>query len=148
MAFLEPIKPWRYTTGHVEPMNGINKDVCGAKLQPMTVLACPVNWDCLCHLFWTHSITVCVLCSVLFCCHYPTRDPQGRLSLIEQGVTIFTIMHKWPECRKKWKPEPASGCPPSPHPPDPILLPTTYMCHSCYYSHCEKAAQNPAVLAT
>ena len=27
------------TTGHVEPVNGINKDVCGAKLQPMTVLA-------------------------------------------------------------------------------------------------------------
>ena len=32
--------------------------------------------------------------SVLFCCHYPTRDPQGRLSLMEQGVTIFTVIHK------------------------------------------------------
>ena len=26
--------------------------------------------------------------------HYPTRDLQGRLSLMEQGITIFTIIHK------------------------------------------------------
>ena len=30
-----------------------------------------------------------MFCSVLFCFHYPTRDPQARQSLIQQGVTIF-----------------------------------------------------------
>ena len=25
--------------------------------------------------------------------HYPTRDLQGRLSPIEQGVTVFTIIY-------------------------------------------------------
>ena len=31
----------------MEPANGINKDVCGVKLQPMTVSAYPVDFDCL-----------------------------------------------------------------------------------------------------
>ena len=42
MALLEPVKPRRCTTGPVEPVNGINKDVCGAKLQPTSVSAYPV----------------------------------------------------------------------------------------------------------
>ena len=46
-------------------------------------------------------------CSVLFCCHYPTRDPQGRLSLMEQGVDVcqcvsvivfFRSIHKGCTC--------------------------------------------------
>ena len=53
MAIFEPIKPCRCTTGPVEPVNGINKDVCGAKLQPMTVSAFPVDCDLLCHLLDT-----------------------------------------------------------------------------------------------
>ena len=31
-GFLEPDKPRGCTTGSVEPLDGINKDVCGAKL--------------------------------------------------------------------------------------------------------------------
>ena len=37
----------------MEPLNGINKDVCGTKLQPTTVLVYPVDCDCLCHLLNT-----------------------------------------------------------------------------------------------
>ena len=36
--FANPIKPLRYTTGFVEPVNGFNKDMSGARLLPMTVL--------------------------------------------------------------------------------------------------------------
>ena len=40
-------------TGPVEPVNGIDNDVCGAKLQPTADSAYPVDWDCLCHLLNT-----------------------------------------------------------------------------------------------
>ena len=59
MAFFESVKPQRCTTGPVEPLNGINKDVCGAKLQPTTVLAYPVDCDCLYHLLVTHHCCMC-----------------------------------------------------------------------------------------
>ena len=35
-------------------------------------------------------LCACVCLSIYF--HYPTRDLQGSLRLIEQGVTIFTII--------------------------------------------------------
>ena len=61
MTFLQPVKPWRCTTGPVEPVNGINKDVCGTKLQP-TQLSWPILWiETVYVTYWTHSIAVCVL---------------------------------------------------------------------------------------
>ena len=45
----------------VEPVNGINKDVRGAKLQPTTVSAYPVDCDCLCHLPGMGEVHVKVL---------------------------------------------------------------------------------------
>ena len=40
----------------MKPVNGINKDVCDAKLLPTTVLACSVDCVCFCHLLKTqHS---------------------------------------------------------------------------------------------
>ena len=45
MAFVDPAKPQRYTIGSVEPVNGINKDVNGARLLLMTISAYPV--DCM-----------------------------------------------------------------------------------------------------
>ena len=59
-AFLEPVKPSRCTTGPVEPLDGINKGVCGTKLYPTTVSACPVDWDCLCHLLDTQLGCLCL----------------------------------------------------------------------------------------
>ena len=43
----------------MEPVNGI-KDVCGAKLQPMTVSAYPVDCDHLCHLLDTQYCCLCL----------------------------------------------------------------------------------------
>ena len=36
--FTDTVKPTRYTTGCVEPVNNINKDVSGARLLPITDL--------------------------------------------------------------------------------------------------------------
>ena len=52
--FADPVKQQRCTTGPVRPLDGINKDVCGAKLHPMAVFAYPVDCDCWCHLLDTH----------------------------------------------------------------------------------------------
>ena len=43
MAYANPVKPPWCTTGYVGPVNGINKDVTGARLLSTTVLTCPVD---------------------------------------------------------------------------------------------------------
>ena len=71
MAFLEPVKPWWCTTGPMEPVNGINKDVCGAKLHQR--LSQPILWiETICVTYWTHSTAVCVLVEALTCIRLPT----------------------------------------------------------------------------
>ena len=65
------------TIGSVEPLNGINKDVCGAKLrEPTTVSVYPVDCDCLCHLLDTQYITACVLMEALARLRLPTHPPS------------------------------------------------------------------------
>ena len=59
MAFFKAVKQCGHTTGPVEPVNGINKDVCDTKLYPTAVLVYPVDCDCLCHLLDTQ-----------YCCLY------------------------------------------------------------------------------
>ena len=49
-AFASPVKPCRCITRPVEPMNGINKDMCGAELLPTTVSAYPEGCVCFCDL--------------------------------------------------------------------------------------------------
>ena len=41
--FANPVKPLRCTTEPVRPLDGINKDVDGAKLLPMTTSVYPVD---------------------------------------------------------------------------------------------------------
>ena len=41
--FANTLKPPRWTTWSVEPANGFNKDVSGARLLPMMVSTYPVN---------------------------------------------------------------------------------------------------------
>ena len=41
--FADPVKSPRYTVGFLEPVNGINKDVSGARLLPKTVSTYFVN---------------------------------------------------------------------------------------------------------
>ena len=57
--FADPVKSQRYTTGSVEPANGINKDVIGATLLPMIVLTYPIDWVCFCHLLKTQHCCLC-----------------------------------------------------------------------------------------
>ena len=52
--FADLVKQQRCTTEPVRPLDGINKDVCGAKLHPTAVLAHPVDYDCWCHLLDTN----------------------------------------------------------------------------------------------
>ena len=58
-----------WVTGPVEPVNGINKDVCGPKLLPITVSAYPVI-VCLFLLLirdtCTTSTTACLCSNVLY----------------------------------------------------------------------------------
>ena len=42
MTYRQPVKPPRYTTGSVRPVNGINKDMSGARLLQTTVSVYPV----------------------------------------------------------------------------------------------------------
>ena len=55
-----PVKPPWYNTEYVGPVSGTNKDVTDARLLPMIVLTCPVDWVSFCHLLKTHT-AVCVL---------------------------------------------------------------------------------------
>ena len=57
-AFTEGLcQPCKTTEVHYRAggaLDGINKDMCDAKLHPTAVLAYPVDCDCWCHLLDTH----------------------------------------------------------------------------------------------
>ena len=55
----DPIKPPWCNTGSVGPVNGINKDVTGARLLSTTVSTCPVDWVPFCHLLKTQYCRLC-----------------------------------------------------------------------------------------
>ena len=57
--FAVPVRPLKYTTGSLGPVNGINKDVSSIRLLPTTVLTYPMDWVCLCHLHKTKHCWVC-----------------------------------------------------------------------------------------
>ena len=87
--FLKPGKPWKYTTRPVEPVNGINEGVCGAKLFPMSVVAYPVDCDCLCHLLDTHYCCLCLNSSF---------NPPSASHLLPPPPAPFhppTPLYKW-----------------------------------------------------
>ena len=64
--FTDPVKPQKYTTEPLGPLDSVNKDVCGAKVHLTAVLANLVDYDCWCHLLDTHC-----------CC----MSPNGTLNL-------------------------------------------------------------------
>ena len=69
----DSVKPPWCTTGSVGLMNGINKDMTGARLLPTTVSTCAVNWVPFCHL---PKIQYCFLCPYmegLTCLRLPTH---------------------------------------------------------------------------
>ena len=68
-------------------MNGINKYVCGAKLQPTTVLA----YD-FCATYWTHTTAACVLIVALTHLQLPTH-PLSPYPLI-RAIYDITVTVK------------------------------------------------------
>ena len=67
-SFAVPVEPTRCTTGSLGPVSGINKDVSGVRLLPMTVSTYRMDWVCFCHLLNTQQ-----------CCLY--LDGRYNLSL-------------------------------------------------------------------
>ena len=57
--FADPVKPQRCTTEPVRPLNGINKDVGGAKLLLTTTSVYPVDCACICPLQKTQHHCLC-----------------------------------------------------------------------------------------
>ena len=57
--FADPVKPQRCTTEPVRPLDGINKDVGGAKLLLMTTSVYPVDCTCICLLLKTQHHCLC-----------------------------------------------------------------------------------------
>ena len=77
--FTYPVKLWRWTTGPVEPLNGIINDMSGAKLLSMTQMDC-LSLSCrLCPFLshnWRHSTAACVLMKGMACHWLPTFPPK------------------------------------------------------------------------
>ena len=58
--FADPVKPQRCTTEPVRPLDGINKDVGGAKLLQTPTFVYPVDCTCICPLLKTqHHCQLC-----------------------------------------------------------------------------------------
>ena len=55
----DPVESSRCTTGSMGLVNGINKDVSGARLLPMTASTCPVDWVFFYHLLKTQHCCLC-----------------------------------------------------------------------------------------
>ena len=58
------------------PLDGINNNVCSAKLHPMAVLADPVDCDC-----WCRLLDTCCCC----------MSPNGTLN----APLVFTHLRHW-----------------------------------------------------
>ena len=57
--FADPVKPQRYITEPVRPLDGINKGVGGAKLLLTTTSVYPVDCTCICPLLKTQHHCLC-----------------------------------------------------------------------------------------
>ena len=75
--FADPVKPQRCTTETVRPLDGINKDVGGAKLLLTTISVYPVDCTCICPLLKTQHHCLCPngRCNLLSASHPPHHPP-------------------------------------------------------------------------
>ena len=55
----DPVKPPWCNIGSVGPVDGTNKDVTCARLLPMTISTCPVDWVPFCHSLKTQHCCMC-----------------------------------------------------------------------------------------
>ena len=71
--FADPVKPQRCTTEPVRPLDGINKDVGGAKLLLTITSVYPVDCTCICPFLKTQHHCLCPngRCNLLSASHPP-----------------------------------------------------------------------------
>ena len=79
--FADPMKPQRCTTEPVRPLDGINKDVGGAKLLLTTTSVYPVDCTCICPLLKTQHHCLCPngKCNPASASHPPPPPPPHLL---------------------------------------------------------------------
>ena len=136
--FADPVKPQRCTTEPVRPLDGINKDVGGAKLLLMTTSVYPVDCACICPLLKTQHHCLC---------------PNGRCNLPSASHPPPPPPYPLPPLPPPYPlpplPPPTPSHPPTPRHPYP-LPPTHPLIHAIpdITVAVKEVAQNPAVLAS
>ena len=87
----DPVKPQRCTTEPVRPLDGINKDVGGAKLLLTTTSVYPVDCTCICPLMKTQHHCLCPngRCNPPSASHPPLPPPYTRHPLIH-ATPLYT----------------------------------------------------------
>ena len=82
--FADPVKPQRCTTEPVRPLDGINKDVGGAKLLLTTTSVYPVDCTCICPLLKTQHHCLCPngKCNPPLASHPPPPPPHPLIHAI------------------------------------------------------------------
>ena len=80
----------------MEPVNGINKGVCSAKLYPMAVLAYPVDCNSLCHLLDTHHCCLCLNGSLNLplVSYSPPQPPASLTHPLIRAISDITVTVK------------------------------------------------------
>ena len=95
MVFLEPFKPLRCTTRPVEPVNDTNKDVCGAKPYPTTVLVYPVDSGCMRPLLNTQCCFLCLNGSLnVPLASHPSPHPLPPIHPLIRAIHDITVVVK------------------------------------------------------
>ena len=88
--FIDPIKPWKCTTGPMEPVNGINKDVSGPDCCKQ--LSRPILWiKTVSVTYWRYSIAVCVLLEGIIHLQLPTYLHHPPNPLPPASLLICTM---------------------------------------------------------
>ena len=93
--FADPVKPQRCTTEPVRPLDGINKDVGGAKLLLTTTSVYPVDCTCICPLLKTQHHCLCPngRCNPPSASHPPPPTPHPIIHAIPDiTVTVKKLL--------------------------------------------------------
>ena len=96
MFFADPVKPQRCTTEPVRPLDGINKDVGGAKLLLRTTSVYPVDCACICPLLKTQHHCLCPngRCNLPSASHPPLSPPSHPHHPLIHAIPDITIAVK------------------------------------------------------
>ena len=94
--YADPVKPQRCTTEPVRPLDGINKDVGGAKLLLTTTSVYPVDCTCICSLLKTqhHCLYPNGRCNPPWASHPPPTPLLSAHPLIHAIPDITVAVKK------------------------------------------------------